>query len=208
MPQVILRPMRLADIEEVIVLNRLGFSLPWARSTYRYEIAKNDRSTMLVMENAAEQKPRSERQPNGWLQQLFGFKPAQESETGKLIGYAGFWQVLDEAHISTITVHPDWRGKNLGELMLWKMITLAIEQDANKVTLEVRVSNAVAKALYFKYGFEIVGIRHRYYRDNNENADIMMVEPLDDEYQARLKTFEADLLDRIALIDRFAQLTP
>jgi ribosomal-protein-alanine N-acetyltransferase len=122
-------------------------------------------------------------------------------EPAPLVGYAGFWQIEDEAHISTITVHPKWRGNKLGELLLWKMIDLAIHDGADKVTLEVRVSNAVAKALYKKYRFRKVGKRRNYYRDNNEDAHVMMLEPLDDEFMAQFDAFGKALYNRAHIID-------
>jgi len=81
--------------------------------------------------------------------------------------------MVDEAHISTIASHPDWRRNGVGELLLVAMIESAAEMGAGVVTLEVRASNQGAQSLYRKYGFEQVGLRKRYYSDNNEDALIM-----------------------------------
>ena len=91
-----------------------------------------------------------------------------------------------------------WRGRGIGELMLLAMIERGIELGAGEVTLEVRVTNRVAQSLYRKYGFEVVGRRKGYYRDNNEDADLMTALKVDrPEYQARLRTLRAALEKRL-----------
>jgi ribosomal-protein-alanine N-acetyltransferase len=86
--------------------------------------------------------------------------------------------MLDEAHITTIAMHPEYRGRGLGVLELSSMIGIAYEINAQRVTLEVRVSNTVAQNLYRKYGFMVVGTRRRYYSDNNEDAYIMTTDDI------------------------------
>jgi ribosomal-protein-alanine N-acetyltransferase len=83
------------------------------------------------------------------------------------------WLVLDEAHITTIAMRESHRGRGLGELLLGSLIMAAGEMGSDRVTLEVRVSNAVAQNLYRKYGFREEGVRPRYYSDNGEDAYIM-----------------------------------
>jgi ribosomal-protein-alanine N-acetyltransferase len=83
------------------------------------------------------------------------------------------WLAFDEAHVTTIGVDPPQRGRGLGELLLLCMFDEAVERGANWLTLEVRVTNAGAQALYRKYGFTAHGTRKRYYSDNNEDALIM-----------------------------------
>jgi ribosomal-protein-alanine N-acetyltransferase len=116
-------------------------------------------------------------------------EPRQPVSASLIIAYAGMWQIAEEAHISTIAVHPDWRGNKLGELLVWTLIWVAIKQNAELVTLEVRISNEVAINLYRKYGFVVSGRRRGYYRDNNEDAHIMALTPLDAAYRARLARY-------------------
>jgi ribosomal-protein-alanine N-acetyltransferase len=97
----------------------------------------------------------------------------------RVLGYGGFWAIVDEAHISTIAVHPDWRGRGLGAMVLAALIDTAILRGAAEVTLEVRVSNEIAQNLYRRYGFVEVGRRKKYYRDNNEDALIMTAPRVD-----------------------------
>lgn len=150
-----LRPMRLSDLDAVTAVDRVSFPTPAKMGLYRHELTAN---------------------PLAHYQTLARM---EETESESLIGYAGFWMLADEAHISTIAVHPDWRGRGLGELLLVNLLHEAQERAARVATLEVRVSNEVAQALYRKYRFEVVGERRRYYRDTGEDALIMTSAPLD-----------------------------
>jgi ribosomal-protein-alanine N-acetyltransferase len=116
-----------------------------------------------------------------------------------IIGLAGFWLMADEAHISTIAVHPDWRGLGLGEWLLLSLIETAQTLNAQKATLEVRPSNQTALALYQKYHFEQVGRRPHYYSDNDEDALILTTPPLASlDYQTMLSQRQKALLQRLA----------
>jgi len=86
--------------------------------------------------------------------------------------------MVDEAHVTTIALHPDYRGRGLGELLLTNLIDISYDIGAKWVTLEVRVSNYIAQNLYRKYGFREAGLRHRYYSDNQEDALIMWTEEI------------------------------
>lgn len=109
------------------------------------------------------------------------------------------WMFVDEAHVSTIASHPAWRGRGVGELLLLSLMREAERRAAIFVTLEVRVSNTVAQNLYLKYGFEEVGLRKRYYRDNGEDALIMTVQHFQrPEYKQRLADLEQTLRRRLA----------
>jgi ribosomal-protein-alanine N-acetyltransferase len=99
-------------------------------------------------------------------------------------GFVGLWFVMDEAHVVTIGNRPGDRRKGIGELLLITALEAATKQGSRVATLEVRASNEAAKALYHKYGFRDVGVRKRYYADNNEDAVIMMTPPIrSDEYR-------------------------
>ena len=144
--------MRLQDVEHIMSIEHEAFSSPWPASAYRYELTKNKLSAYLVMR---------------WQGNTVA------SVVPPLVAYGGFWMILDEGHISTLAVHSEWQGQSLGQTMLVALIDTAISVGACEVTLEVRASNIVAQHLYRKYGFHQVGIRKRYYRDNNEDALIM-----------------------------------
>jgi len=95
-----------------------------------------------------------------------------------IVGLTGFWIIAGEAHIINIAVRQPYRRQGIGELLLISLIDLAIEKDAQLITLEVRASNNAAQSLYYKYGFNIKGIRRGYYSDNREDAVIMTVEEI------------------------------
>jgi ribosomal-protein-alanine N-acetyltransferase len=92
---------------------------------------------------------------------------------GRLVGMAGIWMMVDEAHVVTIAVRNSQRHRGLGEWLLISLIDLSMQLRAKYVTLEVRESNTTAQALYEKYGFTKAGIRRKYYSDNGEDALIM-----------------------------------
>jgi ribosomal-protein-alanine N-acetyltransferase len=159
----LVQPMTLADIDQVMEIEQQSFSSPWSARAYRYEVTENQHSTMLVVRPAIE--------PEGviarWTRRLRGANP------GPVLGYAGFWLLVDDAHVCTIAIHPQWRRRGLGELLLLSLLERGMAQNASRATLEVRASNEAAQALYLKYGFEKVSRRKRYYTDNNEDAYIM-----------------------------------
>lgn len=98
------------------------------------------------------------------------------NEEGKLIGYAGCWQILEETHVTTIAVLPEYRRKYLGEALLVTLLNQCYKDMIKYITLEVRVGNKAAISLYEKYGFKSLGVRKGYYQDNNEDALIMWTE--------------------------------
>ena len=94
-------------------------------------------------------------------------------ETGKVISYCGFWNILGEGHITTFAVRDEFRGQKIAEQMMLFIIEKAVELGIKWFTLEVRVTNIPAINLYKKYGFETNGVREKYYQDNDEDALIM-----------------------------------
>jgi ribosomal-protein-alanine N-acetyltransferase len=199
--QVILRKMILDDLDEVVELDRISFPSPWPARTYRYEIMDNDRACMFVLEPGEPSASPNGSQPRSFWERLLGGE--HRNGSGRLIGYSGMWHIVDEAHISTIAISPEWRGKKLGELLLWSMIRQAIRQGAAQVTLEVRVSNALAQNLYRKYGFEVLGVRKGYYRDNSEDAYNMGLMALDAGYRERMVTAGRELARLFRVDDRW-----
>lgn len=94
----------------------------------------------------------------------------------EVAGYGGFWIVLDEAHITSVTVRKTDRGKGFGRLLLHFLLDLARERGARLATLELRASNRVARLLYESEGFRQVGLRKGYYSKSNEDAVVMLKE--------------------------------
>lgn len=93
-----------------------------------------------------------------------------------LVGYCGFWLVVDEAHITSVTVRDTFRGRGFGHRLVEHLLREAVEAGAHMATLEVRVSNVRARNLYLQYGFRPVGLRKNYYPKSNEDAIVMLKE--------------------------------
>ena len=142
-------PMALADLDVVQEIERRSFRTPWPSHAYRTELETNRLAHYLVARLA-----------------------------GRVVGYGGMWVMVDEAHITTFAVDPDFRQQGIGERLLLALLDLARARNAREATLEVRLSNLPARRLYEKYGFRPVGLRPRYYSDDNEDALIMTTEPI------------------------------
>lgn len=185
-----LRYMRIEDIPRIYEIDQLSFSIPWTPKSYSFEINDNLTSHMVALETVpAGARPRG----------LLDFLRRAVPQAPLIVGYGGVWIVAGEAHISTIATHPDWRRKGLGEVLLHGMIGRALQLKSDYCVLEVRQTNLNAQALYTKYGFEVVGRRKGYYRDNNEDALLMHVGLVSDEYHAKFAVLSAALAARIAV---------
>jgi [ribosomal protein S18]-alanine N-acetyltransferase len=102
---------------------------------------------------------------------------------GEVIGYGGFWLVLDEAHITSVTVRDRMRGRGIGRRLMELLLDEARAAEATMATLEVRASNLRARNLYLSLGFRPVGIRKGYYPKSKEDAIVMLIE-FDEESRA------------------------
>jgi len=179
--------MTMADISRVIEIEKLAYPSPWPSSAYRKELQENRYAHYIVVRDTQLQaQPQSQRNERGDLQRrvfplnLLPPKPASPSspDTASIVGFAGLWLMVDESHITTIAVHPDYRGQGVGETLLSALVGISYDIGARMVTLEVRVSNTVAQNLYRKYGFKEAGVRRRYYSDNHEDAYIMWTDEI------------------------------
>lgn len=149
--QITIEQMKPEDIEAVAELDTKCFPTPWSVSAYSTEVHNPNAYYIVARHNS------------------------------KIVGYAGMWLVMEEAHITTIGVDPDFRGMKIGERMLVNLLDEAIHRGARRATLEVREHNLIAQNLYRKYGFYVAAIRRGYYTDNNENALVMWIDDLWDE---------------------------
>jgi ribosomal-protein-alanine N-acetyltransferase len=156
-----IRPMKITDLDQVVQIDRISFSLPWPVNAYRYEIEENDTSIKFVAEIQEKGEGNHRNNTN---------EPAQSS---RIVGMIVIWIILDEAHIATIAVHPAYRRQGIAKELVTTCLNEAKNKGMKEVTLEVRAGNLVAQALYRQFGFESVGIRPRYYKDNHEDAIIM-----------------------------------
>jgi ribosomal-protein-alanine N-acetyltransferase len=202
-----IEPMVEGDIERVQEIERRSFSTPWSANTYRHELRHPSNSRYIVARAShTPPPPRNEGQPPrrgllaSLLPSLFGPAPTPAPSPYPIVGYGGLWLSVDEGHITTIAVAPEYRGRGIGELALNGLIDQAISLNADMLTLEVRVSNLVAQQLYLKYGFRPAGTRPRYYTDNSEDALIMWTESIHAQaYQERLHKLREQLFERLRL---------
>ncbi|MEM0951209.1 MAG: ribosomal protein S18-alanine N-acetyltransferase [Cyanobacteria bacterium P01_H01_bin.74] len=115
-----------------------------------------------------------------------------------LLGYAGAWIIEDECHITTVAVRPEYRGFALGELQVCSILEKCYRQKVRWVTLEVRTSNTAAHHLYYKYGFNLMGLRPKYYQDTEEDAMIMTTPDIQsDPYHVLYEARKHKLIGRI-----------
>jgi len=215
--------MQLSDIPEVERIERQSFSSPWSRYAYEHDLTDNKLAYYLVLRQVGEEEAQETARPEdkeqkavsvppgrqgmpSWLRAaavLLGFKmriqtPAAPQPRPPILGFAGMWLMVEEAHLVTIAVDPMHRRKGLGELLLAEMLDWADRLGARVMTLEVRVSNLGAQALYRKYGFITQGLRKHYYSDNGEDALLMTTEPLTSPaFQGRLQRLKLELQEKL-----------
>jgi len=136
--------MKNSHLDGVMEIENQSFPTPWSKTAFSHEIAGNDFAYYIVA--------------------LIG---------NKVVAYAGMWIILDEGHITTLAVHPEYRRQGIGTRLLQELITEAERRGCAKMTLEVRPSNDRALKLYGKTGFVSYGLRPGYYSDTGEDAVIM-----------------------------------
>jgi ribosomal-protein-alanine N-acetyltransferase len=151
------------DLETVSEIDNLSFALPWPKSAFKFELLDNPAARL-------------------WVAEI----PAAPENGRQVIGMLAIWFIVDEIHISTLAVHPDFRRRGTARRLLAEALTRCQQQGAVSATLEVRTSNKAAKALYEKFGFQVAGRRLKYYQDNQEDALLMTLTDLQNLPRARL----------------------
>jgi [ribosomal protein S18]-alanine N-acetyltransferase len=145
----LIRKMTLEDIPAVVALDQISFSLPWPERSFRFEVTDNLSSRC-------------------WVAEL----------DERLVGMLVAWLLVDEIHIATIATHPDFRRQGIARRLLTHTLQRAMDEGAQSSFLEVRESNLAAQEMYRQFGFEVTGRRKRYYKDNDEDAILMNLDPL------------------------------
>ncbi len=137
LPSVQFRPMTLADIPEVLRLERDTYPQPWSEGIFRDELSHSDR-VYVVAESG-----------------------------GEMVGFAGLMLIEDDAHVTTLTVRIGARKSGLGTRLMLELIAAGLSRGARNLTLEVRATNEGAQRLYQRFGLAAVGVRKHYYRDDD-----------------------------------------
>ena len=146
---IVVRPMRPADMDGVMAVEHDSFLTPWSRAAFEEELAQNRLARYIVAE-----------------------------ENGIIVGYAGTWLVINEAHVTNVAVSGQRRREGIGRLLMTKLMELSRESGMESMTLEVRVSNTAARSLYQELGFVEAGLRRNYYSETKEDALILWCEKL------------------------------
>ncbi len=154
------RNMEKGDIPEIVAIENVSFPTPWADHAFLSE-----------------------------LRNKFAYYNVAVHD-GKVAGYCGMWLFSGEAHITTIAVHPDWRGRGLGKTFMNALINHARSRGATTMILEVRPSNSAARILYKNMGFRQIGCRRNYYLETHEDALVMMLNLLPENCTSRVHRSE------------------
>lgn len=154
--KLIFRRMMLEDLPAVHKIDTLSFSLPWPERSFKFEVSENNVSRCWVAE-----------------------------ADGRVVAMLVLWLILDEVHIATLATHPDFRRQGIGERILIEALHEANVNGGRRTFLEVRAGNIAAQAMYLKYGFVVTGLRPRYYKNNAEDAVLMTLETLTENFGRR-----------------------
>ncbi|MDY6866393.1 MAG: ribosomal protein S18-alanine N-acetyltransferase [Chloroflexota bacterium] len=164
--KVSLRPMTLADLDQVVAIDRVSFLTPWPKDAFRYDLVREKNSIFWVAERTALEKP------------------------AEIIGSIVIWLVGEKAHIGTLAVKPGYRQCGVAQYLLARALIACAQKGEKQVFLEVRESNWAAQKLYRKFGFEAVGLQRGYYKDTHEDAILMALASLDESKLADLAKTE------------------
>jgi [ribosomal protein S18]-alanine N-acetyltransferase len=151
----VLREMTLADLDQVEAIDQASFPTPWPKQAFQYELTRNQNALCWVAE---------------WV---------EPNHQPILVAATVVWLILDEAHISTLAVHPGYRQRGIAQRLLAKVLLACAQAGAAQAYLEVRANNHPAQSLYRKFGFEPVGMRKGYYQDTGEDAVLMTLADFD-----------------------------
>ncbi|WP_019503999.1 ribosomal protein S18-alanine N-acetyltransferase [Pleurocapsa sp. PCC 7319] len=151
-----IEPLIASQVREVVALDQVCLDGLWTAEGYLRELDS----------------------PNSSLLTLSLADTASESFSAKIIGFACLWSIVEEAHITLLAIHPDYRRQGLGQLLLLTLLRDAIARKLEWVTLEVNNNNSNAISLYKKFGFQVIGTRKGYYQKTEEDALILWLKDI------------------------------
>lgn len=183
------------DIPQVADIERESFPSMWPQTAYRRELTNKIARYVVITELRDQPAAGEADAPRGiWsaLRKIVGTYDEPEPVSENLLGFVGIWLMVGEAHIVTVAVRQRYRRMGIGERLLIASVELARDFAQEVITLEVRASNEGAQLMYEKYGLAKVGLRTRYYTDNNEDAVIMTTPDLElPSYRAQFEALRA-----------------
>lgn len=161
------------EVPEILVLDQICLGGLWTAEAYLREI-KSPNSSLLIL-------------------RLWDNKYDPQSKS-TVIGMACLWSIVEEAHITLLGIHPDYRQQGLGRLLLFTLLENAIARQLEWATLEVNEKNIAAINLYQKYGFEVVGKRKGYYQPAGDDALVLWLKGIHQpEFQSSLAQWQREL---------------
>lgn len=147
-PRYEIGPLRLADLDGLMEIEKLSFRTPWSRQVFLEEIERQWAYVDVIKQRGS----------------------------SLVLGFANYWLVRDEVHLLNLAMHPEHRRGGIGTQLVDHVVAFARKTRCRYVTLEVRRSNIAAIGLYRKFGFQAVGVRPRYYLEDGEDALVMVLE--------------------------------
>jgi ribosomal-protein-alanine N-acetyltransferase len=147
----VIRRMKADDVPAAHAIDVASFTLPWPERSFRFEVSNNPAARCWVAETDE-----------------------------RMVGVLVLWVIVDETHIATLATHPEFRRQGVAKKLLSEALKSAYKEGARSAFLEVRAGNQAAQEMYRKFGFDVVGRRERYYKDNHEDAVLMKLEHLDE----------------------------
>ncbi len=164
-----IQPLASIHLPGILELDKLCFGGWWSLAHYQWEL-DHPGSHFLVITIPLEQEYADD--------SLDTFLDKSQKVYGLVIGVGGFWQILEEAHINLLAIHPQYQRRGLGKILLKKLLYQAKTLGLERATLEVRASNNIALGMYQKFGFQEAGRRPNYYPDNLEEGVILWLNQL------------------------------
>jgi ribosomal-protein-alanine N-acetyltransferase len=188
--------MEYGDIPQVAQIDREAFPGEWvfrSQSAYKQDLDNPSVRYIVACRKKGEGESGGQMAPKPpWFKRLFSYE-RHLNTPGDIVGFSGFWMMVGEAHIIAIGVRNVYRQLGIGEGLLIATIELAQMLNAKIVTLEVRASNKIARELYRKYGFQVVGRRPKYYSSDGEDAIIMSTDNITSPaFQASFRQLKRD----------------
>ena len=170
-----IQPLTALQVPEIVALDKICIGGLWTAEAYLREI-NSSRSSLLAL--------------NLWDDELLPQR--------KMIGMACLWAIVEEAHVTLLGIHPDYRGRGLGQLLLLTLLEEAIARQLEWATLEVNVNNHRAIALYKKFGFQVAGTRKGYYQPTGDDALILWLKGLQQQqFKSCLSQWQNNISDRL-----------
>ena len=144
----LIEPMKAADLDAVMEIERVSFRSPWSRQVFLEELTREWAHVDVV----------------------------RDAGSGNIVGFANYWLVADEVHVLNLATHPQARRCGHASRIMAHMVDFARRELCRYVTLEVRRSNAAALRLYRRFAFRAIGVRPNYYAEDQEDAIVMLLD--------------------------------